>query len=369
MSKARIKLRIIHETNPQKYFPALFELDSDGVVDLVGTHRYSVVKEWFRAWIKDKTPFAIRTRNALNDLLFRLKLPFVKDETIVIGFAPWDWRLLIYRQLARKNKILYQTSWHDWRLECTPRQPKPYWFKKYMQSQWHEFVNHKNVRVIAVTPIVAETVIAETKAQPTVIPHAVPSEFFDAGKKRKPKQDDTLKLLYVGEISEKKGINELLRLMEDIKTEKLTLTVIGNGPLAKKLKDVDSRINYLGPIYNRSKLAKIMAEHDVLMLLSQRTKTWEELFGIVIVEAIATGCMVIASNHIGPRGILERLQPEWLFDESDLAGVRNALIEIMQKLDAKIKLNEVTNLAVEYSSSEVKKAWAEGIYNAKRINL
>ena len=300
---SKTKLRIIHETNPKKYFPALYELANDGTLELVGTHRYSVLKEWMRSWLRDKTDFQTRTLNALGDLLMRFKVPFLKGETIVIGFAPWDWRLLIYRGLAKKNSILYQTSWHDWRLNSTPRQPKPEWFKRYLQKQWHAFVRHPNVKVIAVTPVVAETVKQETGINATVIPHAVPEVFFAAGRARMPHNEKHLKLLYVGEISEKKGIKLLLELATKLNNN-LTLTVVGNGPLANEVQNSSSNVTYLGPIYDREKLAKVMAEHDVLMLLSQRTPTWEELFGIVIVEAIAAGCAVIASDHIGPKGIL-----------------------------------------------------------------
>lgn len=311
------KLRIIHETNPKKYFPALFELADEGHVDLVGTHRYSVCKEWLRAALRDKTPIGERTRNAVGDLLLRYKVPFIKDETIVIGFAPWDWRLLIYRTLARRNKILYQTSWHDWSIDNTPRQPKPSWLKRVLQKQWHAFVAHPNVRVIAVTPVVADTVKQETGVTAQVIPHAVPEVFFEAGRNRPPRGTAPLKLMYVGEISEKKGIKILLDMVERLKETGLTLTVVGNGPLVSDVKRASDHVTYLGPIYDRAKLAQVMAEHDVLMLLSQKTATWEELFGIVVVEALATGMAVLASDHVGPRGILAPAGGAGLLDQSE----------------------------------------------------
>jgi glycosyltransferase involved in cell wall biosynthesis len=354
---SQTKLRIIHETNPRKYYPALFELAETGQVDLVGTHRYSVVKEWVRAWLRDRTPLIERSQNALNDLIFRLRIPFVKDETIVIGFAPWDWRLLIYRSLAKRNRIMYQTSWHDWRLDNTPRQPKPNWFKLYMQNQWHAFVTHPNVKVIAVTPEVARTVERETGVKASVIPHAVPDVFFEAGRNRFPRETSPLKLLYVGEISEKKGIKVLLKLMEQLKEQEISLTIVGNGPLVNLVENHSSEVTYLGPIFDREKLAQIMAEHDVLMLLSQKTKTWEELFGIVIIEAIAAGCAVIATQHIGPREILSNSNGAGLFNESDSKGICSALRTIQIN---RIKLKELRDLqrvASRYSVSTLKTDW------------
>ncbi|WP_376870463.1 glycosyltransferase family 4 protein [Albirhodobacter sp. R86504] len=352
-----VKLRIIHETNPKKYFPALYELAESEDVKLVGAHRYSVCKEWLRAWLRDRTPLLTRTQNALGDLALRARIPFISGETIVIGFAPWDWRLLIYRHLAARNRILYQTSWHDWRLEATPRQPKPLWLKLYLQKQWHRFVAHPNVRVIAVTPTVAKTVLAETNVAATVIPHAVPEVFFEAGRARGPSSTGPLKLLYVGEISEKKGIRQLLTIMQALSAEDVVLSVVGNGPLVDEVKAAGGKVTYLGPIYDRTKLAETMASHDILMLLSQRTKTWEELFGIVIVEAIAAGCAVIATDHIGPVGILGEGETVGLFDEKDSQSVLTLLRTIRIDRENLTRLRGAQQVAAQYSTQAVKSMW------------
>ncbi|WP_077342109.1 glycosyltransferase family 4 protein [Pseudocolwellia agarivorans] len=351
------KVRIIHETNPRKYFPALFELGNSNEIDLVGEHRYSVFKEWLRAWLVDRTPFMERTKNALNDLIFRFKLPFIKNEVILMGFAPWDWRLLFYKRLAKHNKILYHTSWHDWDLNKTPRQPYFSFLKKYLSNQWKSFITHSNVKVIAVTKEVAKSVTFHTKAVPTVIPHAVPDVFFQAGLNRVPNNEAPLKLLYVGEISEKKGIKQLLSIVRRFTEQEVVLTVVGKGPLESLVRTEDSQVNYLGAIYDRSKLALIMSEHDVLMLLSQKTQTWEELFGIVIVEAIASGCAVIATDHIGPRDILGEGEHIGLFKEKNTNEVSEFLRDL---LNSHIKVNELKNkqnVATTYSISKVKKAW------------
>lgn len=352
------KLRILHETNPQKYFPALFELAENGDVELVGTHRYSVGKEWLRAWLRDKTPFMKRTRNAFGDLAFRFKVPFVKNETIVFGFAPWDWRLLIYRQLARRNQILYQTSWHDWRFEKTPRKPRPRWFARYMQRQWKAFVAHPNVKVIAVTPIVAQTVKQETGVDATVIPHAVPEVFFKAGRTRTVREDGPLKLIYVGEISEKKGILVLLDLIEKLADEDVSLTVVGNGPLVKAVENAPHNISYLAPIYDRVKLAQVISEHDVLMLLSQKTATWEELFGIVVVEALSSGCAVVASDHVGPRGILKPIGGLGLYPQGAHVEVLTELRSFAQNRAIAAELaTQQSPVAQDYASDAVAARW------------
>tara|TARA_R110000737_G_scaffold26627_2_gene45384 strand:+ start:6713 stop:7825 length:1113 start_codon:yes stop_codon:yes gene_type:complete len=367
---SRPRLRLLHETNPGKYFPALFLLGETGKVTLTGSHRYSVFKEWLRAGLKDKTPLGPRSRNALGDLCFRLRvlsgIGAPSGEVVLIGFAPWDWRILIYRRLARRNRILYQTSWHDWRLDNTPRQPKPQAFKVWLRQQWMDFMHHPNVRTIAVTRVVADTVQAEADVTARVIPHAVPETFFAAGAAKMRRSEGPLKLLYVGEISEKKGLRVLLEMMPSLATKGVTLTVVGNGPLAEDVRRVeaatDGAVRFLGPVYDRTKLAGIMAEHDILMLLSQKTTTWEELFGIVVVEALAAGLAVVASDHVGPRGILGPVDGAGLFAQDaqqDVARELEAMAADRNRLD--VLYHRQVPVAEQFAIAQVAEQWLEEI--------
>jgi glycosyltransferase involved in cell wall biosynthesis len=362
-----VDLRLLHETNPQKYFPALYFLAERGSVRMRGEHRYSVAKEWLRAGLRDRTPIGTRTANAWRDLMFRLSVWQVRDETVVIGFAPWDWRILLYRGLASRNRILYQTSWHDWRIDRTPRQPRPRVLKLALRRAWLGFLKHPNVRCIAVTPVAARSMLDETGVHATVIPHAVPAVFFEAGKSRQMRPEGTLRLLYVGEVSEKKGIPVLLGLLSDLRGSDVTLTVVGNGTLAQSIKVAGPNVTFLGPIRDRGQMADIMAAHDVLVVLSQRTKTWEELFGIVIVEALATGLAVIASDHIGPHGILESTGSAGLYDETDLNGILNTLQEMIadRAVIEALRLRQAT-AADAYQIDRVAAIWMSQIEEAQQ---
>ena len=318
------RVRLLHETNPEKYFPALYLLAQDGKVELTGANRYSVAKEWLRSWLRDRTDLRTRTVHAAYDLKFRLSQWWVRDEVLVIGFAPWDWRILIYRGLARRNRILYQTSWHDWRIKRTPRQ----FFAPLLQRFWRRFLHHPNVRVVAVTPVAARSVMAEMGVQAQVIPHSVPTVFFEAAKARQRRRSGPLRLLYVGEVSEKKGIKAVLDMMPTLSRRGITLTVVGTGPLMAAVEAAGPSVEYLGAIHDRSEIAKVMASHDLLVVLSRRTSTWEELFGIVIVEALAAGLAVLASDHVGPRSILEIVNGAGLYNEGDIEGVTKRILDL-----------------------------------------
>lgn len=324
-------VRIIHETNPEKYFPALFELDRQQRIDLVGSHRYSVLKEWFRSWRRERTTLRHRARHLVQDIKLRAQLFTIKGEVIVLGFAPWDWRMAIYAILARRNSIIYHTSWPYWGTRETPRQYGP--LTPLFRLIWLRVLNHPNVHVVAVLRATHLELLNRHGISAEVIPHAVPRDFFSARRTARREPQQPLRLIFVGELTQKKGIHQLFKLMESLTDDRVVLTVVGDGPLRERCIEAASMnpsITFVGPIRDRIEMARIMAKHDLLILLSQRERDWEELFGIVIAEAMAAGLGVAASNHIGPRSLLEAAQIGNLFDDNDLNGA----IELIGNLAA-----------------------------------
>ncbi|WBP96210.1 glycosyltransferase [Mycolicibacterium neoaurum] len=315
------QVRLIHETNPEKYFPALYELDRDRQISLVGAHRYSVLKEWLRSWLRERKPIRARTIAALDDLKLRLRLPRIHGEVVVLGFAPWDWRMLLYSVLVRRNWLIYHTSWPNWQPGSARRQYGI--LTPVFRRLWLRVLRQPNVRVVAVLEKTKQSLREAYGVDAEVIPHAVPEVFFEARRSQVVEPGQPLRLIHVGELSEKKGIPQLLAIMEAIGDERLTLTIVGDGPLREQCTTAAASspaIEFIGPVSDRAKLARLMASHDLLVLLSQRDSTWEELFGIVIAEGMAAGLGVIASNHIGPRFLLGDAALGNLFEDNDIDG-------------------------------------------------
>lgn len=105
------------------------------------------------------------------------------------------------------------------------------------------------------------------------------------------------KVLFVGSLSTEKGVEHAIRALAFLAPDfpDVTLTLVGTGPEQSALKalvselGLDQRVAFLGV---RSDVPQILASHDMLVVPS----TWKEAFGYVIVEAMAVGCPVIASN-------------------------------------------------------------------------
>jgi glycosyltransferase involved in cell wall biosynthesis len=98
--------------------------------------------------------------------------------------------------------------------------------------------------------------------------------------------------LYVGRLSEEKGLRVLLRTWRDYDIP-IKLRIVGDGPLRNEVKALaadNGRVIYDGALdWDRAQRA--MASAKILVVPS----LWYETFGLVVMEALSVGTPVIAS--------------------------------------------------------------------------
>lgn len=121
--------------------------------------------------------------------------------------------------------------------------------------------------------------------------------------------DESKVLLFVGVLDRAhhfKGVDQLLRAISKIERSEVILMIIGDGDqkpmyihLAREL-GLDERIYFLGTIPHKD-LPPFFAAADVVVLPSNPP----ESFGMVLIEAMACGRPVIASNLPGVRTVVE----------------------------------------------------------------
>lgn len=134
--------------------------------------------------------------------------------------------------------------------------------------------------------------------------HWVDEKFVKTDATKKSKfglEDKTPVLLYVGRISEEKGVKELPFIYGKAKKEipGLQLVIAGKGPEEENLKREMPDAKFLGWVEHNS-LPDIYSAADLLILPSRF-----DTFGNVIVEAMSCGCPVASYNTKGPRDIIE----------------------------------------------------------------
>jgi len=96
--------------------------------------------------------------------------------------------------------------------------------------------------------------------------------------------------LYIGRLSEEKGIDILFKAWEN---SGYPLKIVGDGPLkaVAKSKHNGNTVHYLGR-KDKSEVIELVKNADFIIMPS----TWYETFGMVIIEAFACGTPVIVSK-------------------------------------------------------------------------
>jgi glycosyltransferase involved in cell wall biosynthesis len=166
-----------------------------------------------------------------------------------------------------------------------------------------------------------------------------------------------LSLLYVGRVSQEKGILTLLRTCCILKAKAIQykLTIIGglssSFNLQKELKSLslENQIDYIGEI-DRNILCQYYLAADILCVPSV-----SEPFGTVALEGMATGCIVIASNTGGLASIIEHERTGFLAPIGNHVKFAD-LIEIVlrnKKYADQIRVNAFAEVNQNYKWSEI----------------
>lgn len=114
-------------------------------------------------------------------------------------------------------------------------------------------------------------------------------------------------VLYVGRLTEEKGLFTLLKGFKEIKSsyDNVTLLIIGEGKLRDDLENFTNKkgidhVRFEGFVENKE-LPRYYAVSDIFVLPS-RNETW----GVVVTEAMACALPIILSDKVGSRGDLLR---------------------------------------------------------------
>ncbi|OGK56307.1 hypothetical protein A3J15_00070 [Candidatus Roizmanbacteria bacterium RIFCSPLOWO2_02_FULL_38_10] len=213
-------------------------------------------------------------------------------------------------QLKKKGLIrkVISTCW-----ETIPFNNETVGKKRRIKQIVRENVDH----FICPTQRAKEALIQEgvSDSKINVIRVGVDLKLFKPKPNLKKKKSSIIKLLFVGRLVEEKGVYDVIEFFSQlVKNQNITLTLAGSGPMSipinrliginkweKKVKIVQSKYDEIPRLYQ---------DHDILIAPSKTTNTWEEQYGMVLVEAMACGLPIIAydsgaiSEVLGNAGVL-----------------------------------------------------------------
>ena len=208
-------------------------------------------------------------------------------------------------------------------------------------------MNHLHVR-IAVSEAAAWTARRFYGGRYRIVPNGVHLEAEGAGPCDQPdpqgEPDGPLRILFIGQAVERKGLPVLLRAFEALREQvPATLTLVGASAdeVAHMMLD-DRGVHALGKVSETRKLAEL-AQAEVLCAPSLHG----ESFGMVLTEALAAGAPVVASDIPGYRDVVRDGVDGLLTPPGDALTLAEALRSLALDPTARARMAAAARLRAE----------------------
>jgi phosphatidylinositol alpha-mannosyltransferase len=165
-----------------------------------------------------------------------------------------------------------------------------------------------------------------------VIPNGVDVERFRRAVPLARWQDGTRNILFVGRFEPRKGLLELLKAYRILRKTgcDCRLLVVGSGPLAREARRYIAvrrlkGVEFLGRVSDEEK-AQLYRTADVYV----SPATGGESFGIVLLEAMAAGTAIVASDIHGYKGVVRRDREALLVEPREPKQIAGAVAQLLR---------------------------------------
>jgi starch synthase len=170
-----------------------------------------------------------------------------------------------------------------------------------------------------------------------VIPNFYDKCLYQASKKISiNNSSNNVKILYVGRLTEQKGVITLIKAFIDLNVQNVELWIVGNGPQENELKLIANASNKKENIKfygfkNYFELETFYRDADIFV----HPCIWPEAFGRTILEAMLFKLAIITSNRGAPQEIIG--DTGLIFEAENIEDLKNKLLYFICNRDKRIK--------------------------------
>tara|TARA_E500000331_G_scaffold123539_1_gene121049 strand:+ start:15306 stop:16499 length:1194 start_codon:yes stop_codon:yes gene_type:complete len=184
-----------------------------------------------------------------------------------------------------------------------------------------------------------------------ICPSGLPKSFF---LNKRSVSSNFKNFIFIGTLIKRKYPNLILDVLYEIFKSEFTMTFIGSGFLIKNIKKTVKKYNLTSVLFhNKLSRDEVISKLDIadcLIMISE-----DEAFGLVYLEAMARGCIVIASLNEGMDGIIVDGQNGFLCksgDKKDLTKKLKYISQLTNEELIKVKKNAIAT-SKNYSDEKV----------------
>ncbi len=172
-------------------------------------------------------------------------------------------------------------------------------------------------------------------------------------------------MFFAGRLSKEKGIEILLETATQL-PDNYHLLIAGSGPLEEKVRNLaDKKINvhYLG-YQSKQNLLSLIRGSDLLIQPSL-----EEGMSSTLLEAMACGTCILASNIEGISEIVENNKNGLLVEPNNRDELINKILELLPKKEKRLRMaNEGLEIVKKYDWRRVGKLYLNFYESLLRLN-
>jgi glycosyltransferase involved in cell wall biosynthesis len=203
--------------------------------------------------------------------------------------------------------------------------------------------------IITLTKSIREYLHENGFTNTSIIPNAVDAEEYINNR-------DENFILYAGRFRKFKGVTYLIQAFSEISKDYDTdLLLVGSGPDEERIKkmaaskNLDDRVQFI-PLVDKTKLREYLSKCKVFVFPSLF-----EAFGVVVIEAMASGKPVIASDIPGPKDIITQGYDGFLFEKQNVNELKRYLELCLsdEKLRRKIGENARKTVEEKYTFNKI----------------
>lgn len=167
-----------------------------------------------------------------------------------------------------------------------------------------------------------------------VVPMGVDLDRFSINTNKSSNKPSPLKILFVGRLSEEKGVNYLLEALSIFRSQgnNFIAKIVGSGPEEKELRSLsiklglsDNDVKFIGWVDHRE-IVSYYLNSDIFIGPSIESKTgWIEALGVVFIEAAAAGLPTISTSTGGISDIVIDNETGFLVKQRSAIEIANSL--------------------------------------------
>jgi hypothetical protein len=271
----------------------------------------------------------------------------IEAADVVVGFDTGSWILAQRAKRLGKKFILDQSIGHPaaripemakmGRAEETWREP--YQPRPGRLANWEKVEHELADRIVVGSQFAKNTLIGQgvPAEKIRILPYGVGKEFVAAGEKRaRDGKEGKIRFLFLGQLTQRKGMQFLLEAWKDLPSGKAELVLMGGGQRWGWKKQAGAGVTFIGQA-SRDRVLEEMGRSDVLVLPSLF-----EGFGLVILEAMAAGLTVIATQNTGGPDVIGEGKEGFVVPAGDAEALREKMEWFIQNPE---KANEMGRAA------------------------